>query len=73
MKRNDRYTLDRKRIVNARVSESEYRRLRTHAASRGVSLSFLMRTGLEPFITPSAPERSHESDAVETTEATNRS
>lgn len=71
MKRNDRYTLDRKRIVNARVSEAEYRRLRTHAASRGVSLSFLMRTGLEPFITPSGTEQPQESNAMKTTEATN--
>lgn len=49
---NERYSLDRKRIVNTRISEDEYMRLRSRASSKRVSLSFLMRQGLEPFIQP---------------------
>lgn len=53
MKLTERYTLDRKRIVNTRVSEEEYGRLRDLAMAMRVSLSFLMRQGLEPYIRPS--------------------
>ena len=49
---NERYSLDRKRIVNTRISEDEYMRLRSRASSKRVSLSSLMRQGLEPFIQP---------------------
>ena len=64
---NERYTLDRKRIVNTRVTEGEYRRLRSHAVARRVSLSFLMRQGLEPLICGEAGQPESESDeSVET-------
>ena len=64
---NERYTLDRKRIVNTRISEDEYMRLRSHAVARRVSLSFLMRQGLEPLICCEAGQPESESDeSVET-------
>ena len=59
---NERYTLDRKRIVNTRISEDEYMRLRSHAVARRVSLSFLMRQGLEPLICGEVGQPESESD-----------
>lgn len=59
---NERYSLDRKRIVNTRISEDEYMRLRSRASSRRVSLSFLMRQGLEPYIQPEAGQSEPKSD-----------
>ena len=50
MNSNEKFSLERKKIVNARLSEEEYLRLRSHASRKRVSLSFLMRWGLEPFI-----------------------
>jgi len=58
----DRFSLDRKRIVNTRISEDEYMRLRSQASSKRVSLSFLMRQGLEPFIQPVDGQSESESD-----------
>ena len=59
---NERYSLDRKRIVNTRISEDEYMRLRSRASSKRVSLSFLMRQGLEPFIQPVDGQSESKSD-----------
>ena len=59
---NERYSLDRKRIVNTRISEDEYLRLRSRASSKRVSLSFLMRQGLEPFIQPVDGQSESKSD-----------
>lgn len=59
---NERYSLDRKRIVNTRISEDEYMRLRSRASSKRVSLSFLMRQGLEPFIQPDNGQSGSKSD-----------
>lgn len=50
MNSNEKFSLERRKIVNARLSEEEYQRLRSHASRKRVSLSFLMRYGLEPFI-----------------------
>ena len=66
---NERYTLDRKRIVNTRISEDEYMRLRSHAVARRVSLSFLMRQGLEPLICGEAGQPESESESDESVEA----
>ena len=46
----EKFSLERKKIVNARLSEEEYLRLRDQATRKRVSLSHLMRLGLEPFI-----------------------
>ena len=59
---NERYSLDRKRIVNTRISEDEYMRLRSRASSKRVSLSFLMRQGLEPYIQPEDGQSKSKSD-----------
>ena len=65
---NERYSLDRKRIVNTRISEDEYMRLRSRANSKRVSLSFLMRQGLEPFIQPEDGRAESESDKFKETD-----
>ena len=50
MNSNEKFSLERKKIVNARLSEDEYIRLRDQATRKRVSLSHLMRLGLEPYI-----------------------
>ena len=66
MNSNEKFSLERKKIVNARLSEEEYLRLRTHASRKRVSLSFLMRWGLEPII--GSNDDQHASTTVTTLE-----
>ena len=56
---NKRFKFNRKRIVNAKVSDEEYERLRAEATSQGVPLAFLIRRGIAGIIRPTmAPAES---------------
>lgn len=49
---NERFKFGRKRVVNAKLSQEEYERLKAEATSQGVPLAYLIRRGLAGIIRP---------------------
>ena len=52
MDNSERFKFGRKRVVNAKLSQGEYERLRVEAISQGVPLAYLIRKGIAGIIRP---------------------
>ena len=48
----ERFKFGRKRVVNAKLSQEEYERLKAEATAQGVPLAYLIRRGLAGIIRP---------------------
>ena len=48
----ERFKFGRKRVVNAKLSQDEYERLKAEATVQGVPLAYLIRRGLADIIRP---------------------